>query len=121
MTDHPIVHIELSTLDSKASAKFYGDTFSWKITNMEEMDYFTWAPETGPGGGFNPVTEDNPAGSVLLYIQVEDIESKLEQIEKNGGKTLNPKSEIPGIGHFGIFADPTGNKVGLFTPLKAGE
>ena len=117
MTDHPIVHIELSALDSKASAKFYGDTFNWKINHMEGMDYYTWAPESGPGGGFIPVTEENPVGTILLYIQVADIEAKLSQIEENGGQTLTPKSEIPGVGHFAIFADPTGNKVGLFTPL----
>jgi predicted enzyme related to lactoylglutathione lyase len=26
-----------------------------------------------------------------------------------------PKTEIPGIGWFGVFTDPTGNKVGLYT------
>jgi predicted enzyme related to lactoylglutathione lyase len=26
-----------------------------------------------------------------------------------------PKTEIPGIGWWGMFTDPTGNKIGLFT------
>ena len=118
MTNHPIVHIELSAIDPKTAGKFYGDIFNWKINIMEAMEYVTWAPETEPGGGFNPVTEENPAGTVLIYIQVDDIEAKLKQIEKHGGKTLTPKSEIPGTGYFAIFSDPTGNNIGLFTPLK---
>ena len=68
------------------------------------------------GGGFNPVGgELNPAGTVIVYVGTDDITASLEKAEALGGKTLVPKTEIPGMGWFGIFADPTGNKIGLFT------
>jgi len=35
-----------------------------------------------------------------------------------GGKILRSKTEIPGIGWFGIFKDPTGNSIALFTSKK---
>ena len=35
--------------------------------------------------------------------------------ESLGAKTLMPKTSIPGIGWFALFADPTGNQVGLYT------
>jgi predicted enzyme related to lactoylglutathione lyase len=35
--------------------------------------------------------------------------------EALGGKILTPRSEIPGMGWYGLFSDPTGNLVGLFT------
>jgi predicted enzyme related to lactoylglutathione lyase len=29
-----------------------------------------------------------------------------------------PKTEIPGFGWFGMFMDPTGNRVGLYTSMN---
>ena len=55
------------------------------------------------------------AGDVLVYVATDDVQASLAKAESLGGKTLVPKTEIPKIGWFGIFADPTGNKVGLFT------
>jgi len=52
---------------------------------------------------------------VLGYIDIEDIDGTFQQITAQGGKVLQPKTEIPGYGWFGIFADPTGNQVGLYT------
>ena len=37
-----------------------------------------------------------------------------ETVEARGGKTILPKTEIPGVGWFAFFADPTGNQVALF-------
>ncbi len=120
MSDHPIVHIELSADDPKAAGKFYGDVFGWDIEYMPEMDYVTFGAEPGPGGGFNKVdNETNKAGDVLIYIQTGDIEATLEKIEDLGGHTVLPKTEIPTIGWFALFTDPTGNRVGLFTGLES--
>jgi predicted enzyme related to lactoylglutathione lyase len=114
MSDHPIVHIEISAKDREAAAKFYADLFSWKFEQMPEMNYATF--EALPvGGGLNPVTESNPAGTVIVYVGTDDVTASLAKAEKLGGKTLVPKTEIPNMGFFGIFRDPTGNPIGLFT------
>jgi predicted enzyme related to lactoylglutathione lyase len=111
---HPIVHIEFSANDREAAAQFYHEIFGWEIQHMPEMDYSTFMSDEKLGGGFNPVTEQSPAGTVTVYIQVDDFESTLAQIEANGGKTILPKTEIPGVGWFAFFADPTGNQVALY-------
>jgi hypothetical protein len=118
MSKHPIVHIELSTKDRVAAAKFYSEVFGWKVEQMPEMNYATFETGEGVGGGFNPVSEQNPAGTVIFYIDTDDIPASLAKIEALGGKTLVPKTEIPGMGWFGIFQDPSGNKVGLYTGLQ---
>jgi predicted enzyme related to lactoylglutathione lyase len=118
MSKHPIVHIEFSTKDRVASGKFYTDLFGWKIEQMPEMNYAQFDSGEGVGGGFNPVGADNPAGTVVVYIGTDDIDATLANAQKLGGKILAPKSEIPGFGWFGIFADLTGNKVGLYTALN---
>ncbi len=117
MSKHPIVHIEFSAKDREEAGKFYSQLFGWKIQQMPEMNYATFEAEGGPGGGFNPVSEEYPAGTVMIYVQTDDIDATLAKAEKLGAKTLVPKSEIPNMGWFAFFADPSGNKVGVYTAM----
>ena len=118
MSKHPIVHIELSAKDRHVTSNFYQDVFGWKVTDMPEMNYATFEYEDGRGGGFNPVSDQNPAGTVIVYIQADDIEAALEKIVANGGKVLAPKTEIPNIGWYAFFSDPTGNNMALYKSLS---
>lgn len=119
MAEHPVVHIEFSSHDLHKMTKFYSDVFGWKVEQMPEMNYATFDPGEGPGGGFNPVNEGNPQGSVIVYIGTADIPGDLAKIEKLGGKVIVPKTEIPQMGWFAIFEDLTGNRVGLYTAMMA--
>ncbi len=38
----------------------------------------------------------------------------LKQVEAAGGRTLRPRTEIPGMGAFAYFSDPEGNAVGMW-------
>ncbi len=116
MSKHPIVHIEFSTQDRTQAANFYGNIFGWETQDMPEMNYTSFSSGEGsPGGGLNPVTEDYPAGTVVVYIQTDDINGTLAKIEAQGGQVVMPKSEIPNMGWFALFKDPTGNLLGLYT------
>jgi hypothetical protein len=118
MSKNPIVHIEFSAADPQAAADFYQNLFDWDVRHMPEMEYYTFESEPNRGGGFPKVDHEVfKAGDVVVYIQTEDIPSMLTKIETHGGKTLMPETEIPGTGSYAFFADPTGNRVGLFTPL----
>jgi predicted enzyme related to lactoylglutathione lyase len=44
---------------------------------------------------------------------VDNIENVLKKIERNGGKTLAPKSSIGEYGFIGLFEDTEGNRIGL--------
>ena len=114
-----IVHVELSAKDPKAAGKFYEDLFGWKIEVDEDMDYVQFGgDEGGIGGGFNPIDENTPAGSVIPYASSDDIEASLAKAESLGATTAVPKTEIPGIGWFAMFVDPSGNRVGLYTSMN---
>jgi len=116
MSTHPIVHIELVANNLEATGKFYADLFGWKIENIPAMNYSTFEAKPGPGGGFVPVGVGQlKPGEVLIHVATDDIDASLAKVNKLGGKTLVPKSEIPEIGWYAIFTDPTGNKVGLYT------
>ncbi len=119
MSKRNIVHVEIPAASVEGAGKFYQDIFGWKLQPMPEMNYTMWEAGDGSGGGFPAVSADNPAGQVLIYIDSDDIEADLKKVEKLGGKALAPKTEIPGMGWFGIFQDPTGNVLGLYTSANS--
>jgi len=118
MSKRNIVHVEIPAANVGAAGEFYQKLFGWKLMPMPEMNYTMWEAGDGSGGGFPEVSDVNPAGQVLIYIDSEDIEKDLEHVVKLGGKVLHPKTEIPGMGWFAILQDPTGNALGLFTSSR---
>ncbi|MFH2104273.1 MAG: VOC family protein [Chloroflexota bacterium] len=51
----------------------------------------------------------------MIYIDSDDIEADLERVTPLGGQVIQPKTEIPNTGWFGVFKDPTGNTIALYT------
>jgi predicted enzyme related to lactoylglutathione lyase len=119
MTKRNIVHIEIPTQNGKESGEFYKNLFGWHIEHDETFNYTQFDPHDGPGGGFNPLGENVQVGDVLIYVHSDDIEADLKKAEGLGGSILLPKSEIPGIGWYGMFKDPTGNTIGLYTSMNS--
>lgn len=119
MSSHPIVHIEIAANDPAAASEFYHDVFGWKIEADTQYNYYQFQAEGGPGGGFVMVSEETKTkpGDILPHIGTDDIDAALASVNQHGGKTVLPKTEIPGIGWYGIFTDPTGNRIGLYTAL----
>jgi uncharacterized protein len=117
MSTHSIVHIEFSTQDREASGKFYSDLFGWEIEQSPEMNYATFATGEGVGGGFNPITDRYPAGTVAVYVGTDDIPGTLARAQSLGAKIVAHEAEIPGMGWFALFQDPSGNMVGLFKAM----
>ncbi len=118
MADHTIVHVEFPAANPKDSADFYTKLFGWKH-EQAQGDYWMFDAGDGTGGGYNPLGTSGlfevKPGEVIVYVNTSDIEASLANVEELGGKTITPKTAIPGMGWFAIFADPTGNKVGLYT------
>ncbi len=118
MSQHSIVHVEIPGTDPAASSKFYADLFDWKVEVDPGFDYHMFQADSGPAGAFVKAGESHmgyKVGEVLIYVSTDDIDATLTRAETLGGKTLTPKTEIPSVGWFGIFADPAGNRIALFT------
>jgi predicted enzyme related to lactoylglutathione lyase len=114
---HPIVHVEFSAQNQAEAAKWYSDLFGWQTQSWPEMNYTTFLPAEGAvGGGFNPVGNGTPAGSVVVYIETDDIASHVQRIEKAGGTIAMQPMPVPTVGQIAVFKDPTGNLVGLIQP-----
>lgn len=121
MANHSIVHIEIPATNTAQADKFYADLFDWKTQVDASYDYHMFLPEPGPGGGFVQIggMGDYKAGEVVIYVSTDDIDATLAKAESLGGKTLQPKTEIPGMGWFAFFSDPSGNRIGLFTVIQS--
>ena len=114
MSANPIVHWELMGPDGDAQRDFYATIFDWTFTSAEGFDgYHTTEGEgMGVNGAVGKGSEETPTYQ-CIYVAVDDIDAKLEQIETAGGKTVMSKTEIPEVVTFAMFSDPAGNLVGL--------
>jgi predicted enzyme related to lactoylglutathione lyase len=125
MADHPISHLEIPAANTGAAGTFYRDVFGWKIETNPTYNYVTFESEGGPRGGFVGPSEPSPIGykpdRLLVYLATDDIDATLATIEAHGGKTVLPKTEIPHVGWWAVFTDPTGNHLGLFVRHATGR
>ena len=113
-----VVHVEIPAANIEAAGKFYQELFGWKLQHVPEMNYTLWEAADGSGGGFPQVSNDNPVGQVLVYVDSDDIDGDLRKVESLGGSVVTPKTEIPGTGWYGVFKDPTGNVLALYTSMN---
>jgi uncharacterized protein len=117
MSKRSITHVEIPAKHRDTLAGFYAEMFGWNFQHVPELAYTTF--EAGnTRGGYPEVDQEHQPGDVLVYIDSEDIEADLKKIERLGGKTLTPRSPVGNRGWYAVFADPTGNKFGLWTRIK---
>ena len=118
MSKRDVVHIEIPSADYDQSGKFYGALFGWKITPRPDLNYVLWEPQEGPGGGFTPLGEAR-VGEILIHVASDDIEADLRKAVELGGKIVREKTEIPGVGWWASFEDPTGNQIAVYTSIES--
>jgi predicted enzyme related to lactoylglutathione lyase len=118
-----VVHFEIPADDLKRASAFYKKAFGWTAEEFMGMGYWmlgtTESNEQGipknPGainGGMGK--REGPLKSIVVTINVKDIEKALEKIEKSGGKTVQKKQPVGDMGFTAYFKDSEGNIVGLY-------
>jgi predicted enzyme related to lactoylglutathione lyase len=111
---------EVPVKDMDRAIKFYCETLG-----LEKMD------QTNMGGAqmaFFPHQEANVSGALVLANGFEpgdkgvfiyfdggdDLNNVLSRVEGAGGKVVQKKTQIaPEIGHYGVFLDTEGNRLGV--------
>jgi len=109
------VHFDVAAKEPQKFADFYTKVFGWKFQGWGgPMEYLLI--ETGPEGtpGINGgLSKGEPSDKVVLTLSTRDLDAGLKLVEQNGGKVIQPRSAIPGVGWYAAFKDPTGNAFGL--------
>ena len=113
---NPFVHIELNTTDPDRAKAFYSKLFDWTLedTPMPDGVYTVIKVGQGTGGGMMKHPMPGAPSMWLPYVSVDDINASTAKVKELGGNVLVGPHEIPNVGWFTIFLDPTGAALALF-------
>lgn len=116
---NPFVHIELNTPDLDKAKEFYGQLCGWTFNDMPMPTgvYSLFKPDDGPGGGMLSIS-DAPT-QWLPYIGVDDIHAATAKAESLGAKIIVSAQEVPNMGWFTVFQDPTGAAIAIWQAKSA--
>jgi uncharacterized protein len=122
-----VVHFEIPVDDVDRAHAFYRTVFGWELQPMEDMSYTvvrttpsdeqTQMPKE-PGainGGLTRRSSETPVPSVTMAV--DSIDEALRMVEAEGGATVRPRTELPGMGAYAYFKDSEGNVCGLWENL----
>ncbi len=121
MIKNLVAFFEIPALDFGRAVKFYEEVLRLKLAVMEceseKMAFFPAEAGKYPGAiswaaGFEP-----SENGTLVSLHVEDMETTLAAVGRQGGKILQPKTKIEaeGMGYFSTFLDCEGNRIGLYS------
>jgi hypothetical protein len=103
---------ELMTRDVGACKKFYTQLFGWSTQDvpMGPMTYTLFKIGEKNVGGMMAITPQmGPAPPHWLsYVAVSNIEATTRKATELGAKVLVPPTDVPTIGRFAVFQDPSG-------------
>ncbi len=110
-----VVHFELGVDDPARALAFYEKTFGWKATQWGDMDY--WLIKTGEEGegGIDGAIQPRRQGMppIVNTLSITSLEDTIAAVQANGGKVLEPRMVVPGLGYMGYCLDTEGNPFGV--------
>ncbi len=111
-----VIHFEIAAENPERAQAFYVDVLGWTITNWDgPVDY--WLATTGAEGepGINgAIMHARPEWQrVVNTIDVEDLDATVAKVEANGGRVVQPRMAVPGIGYMAYCQDTEGIIFGL--------
>ena len=88
--------------------------FEWRFTPWGPPDFFMIATGSESDPGIHGAVHDRPKDGhrsvgFECTIAVDDVDTIVSLIEKEGGKVTVPKMVIPGVGELIQFEDTEGN------------
>jgi predicted enzyme related to lactoylglutathione lyase len=112
----PVNSFEIMGADLKKLSAFYQQAFDWKLGTPQAAYTMAYPKDDLPVAGVLFQARPGQSGHAMFYVQVADIDAKLAQIERLGGRTVMKRIAVPDGPTIGQFADPEGNVVGLWIP-----
>ncbi|MGF1549881.1 MAG: VOC family protein [Sphingomonadaceae bacterium] len=119
---------ELNCRDPERLAPFYEKLFGWQSKDMPMGDGPPYrlitkeGAENGHGGYLKmegPQFEGVPP-MWLVYIEVDEVDATLSEVEGQGGKIVAPAWDIPDVGRMAVITDPEGAALAVMTPSEDG-
>lgn len=117
-----IALFEIPATDISRAIRFYQTLLGIEIEKIDidgmQMGIFPHEGQIVPGVIIQAEGYKPSANGVTMYLNAgEDLQIALDQVEKNNGQIVVPKTaHADGIGYFAIFLDSEGNQMALNSP-----
>jgi predicted enzyme related to lactoylglutathione lyase len=117
-------YFDLRVTDVAAARRFLGTVLGWQFERFP-MPYEYYRIQAGPPGepgidGGIGATKDAPLADgrplTQVTIRVTNLDEVLGRVLASGGRIVEPKMPIPGIGWYATCAEPGGLMFGLIQP-----
>ena len=99
------------------SAKFYSTVFGWTGSAREMgtgMTYHMFALGEDGVAGMSVASHKDIPPHWLTYWIVDNTDTTIATAKRLGAQVIMPSTALPGMGRFGIIADPQGAVFGIF-------
>lgn len=111
-----VAYFDVAADDPERALKFYKQVFGWEITRWDgPWEY--WRIKTGdpaqPGIDGGLARRDQPGQFITPFVEVASVDDFLARIAAAGGRVIQPKTAIPGVGYMAACKDTEGNSFGL--------
>ena len=109
-----VIHFEISARDTERAVKFYQRVFGWQVNKYGPMDY--WLVKAGEDNeiGINgAISGESSFKGTVDTISVPSYEETARKVVEAGGKILNRKTAVPGVGYMSYCEDTDGNVFGI--------
>ncbi len=114
-----VAHFAINADDVTRAKEFYSRVFGWTFQAWGPPKFYmietNSKEKSALRGSLQGRRELIPGQRTIGYectIGVESIDATAGVVLSNGGKTIMPKSVIPGVGTLMFFQDPEGNVFG---------
>jgi predicted enzyme related to lactoylglutathione lyase len=117
-------YFDLTVLDVEVARAFFEACLGWRFVPFKPIPGYYRIQAGSPGepgidGGVGAARDFPQSGGkplTLLTIPVTDLDAVIAKVESNGGRIVEPKREIPGVGWFATCAEPNGLLFGVVQP-----
>lgn len=120
-------YFDLTVTDLPAARRFFERALGWRFEKFP-MPYEYYRIQAGPldepgiDGGIGAAKDAPLSGgrpTTQVTIPVADLDQALARVQASGGKVMEPKMSIPGIGWYATCAEPGGLLFGLIQAFGA--
>lgn len=115
------IYFDFTVMDLGEARVFFERVFGWRFEKFPmPYEYYTIQAgdegEPGIDGGIGAIEDAVASGGSPLTqvtIPVPDLEAFIDKVETSGGRVVERKMAIPGIGWYATCAEPGGLKFGM--------
>jgi hypothetical protein len=117
-------YFDLTVHDVGQARKFFETVFGWQFEQFP-MPYEYYRIQAGPDGelgidgGIGAVKDTPIAGGIpatQLTMPVNNLDEVVAKVQASGGRVVEPRMPIPGIGWYATCAEPGGLRFGVIQP-----